>query len=117
LFPRKLVSAYIASDDLEGRNTPAAGLAKAAQFIASNLSKRGVEPAGDTGWAGISRHRKIRHLPSDTADKIDYASLIKLLKTNVVFIATLADLKTLPLRDKPEIAGQRALLPKIRIDP
>lgn len=38
---------FIASDALEGRNTPSRGLDAAAQFIATLLSRWGYKPAGD----------------------------------------------------------------------
>ncbi len=40
---------FIASDELEGRDTPSRGLDVAAKFIAANLSRWGVKPAGDNG--------------------------------------------------------------------
>lgn len=40
---------FIASDELEGRNTPSRGLDVAAKFIATNLSRWGLKPAGDDG--------------------------------------------------------------------
>ncbi len=40
---------FIASDELEGRDTPSRGLDVAAKFIATNLSRWGVKPAGDNG--------------------------------------------------------------------
>lgn len=40
---------FIASDDLEGRDTPSRGLDIAAKFIATNLSRWGLKPAGDAG--------------------------------------------------------------------
>ncbi len=39
----------IASDDMEGRDTPSKGLDMAAKFIASNLAKWGLKPAGTDG--------------------------------------------------------------------
>ncbi|HTA43549.1 MAG TPA: M28 family peptidase [Bryobacteraceae bacterium] len=36
---------YLASDDLEGRKTPSAGLDRAADYIASQFQKNGLEPA------------------------------------------------------------------------
>jgi Peptidase family M28 len=38
---------FIASDELEGRDTPSRGLDTAAKFIAMNLSRWGLKPAGD----------------------------------------------------------------------
>jgi Zn-dependent M28 family amino/carboxypeptidase len=40
---------FIASDELEGRDTPSRGLNTAAKFIASHLSRWGLEPIGDDG--------------------------------------------------------------------
>lgn len=40
---------FIASDEMEGRDTPSRGLDTAAKFIATMLSRWGVKPAGDSG--------------------------------------------------------------------
>lgn len=40
---------FIASDELEGRDTPSRGLDTAARFLAMNLSRWGLKPAGDDG--------------------------------------------------------------------
>ncbi len=40
---------FIASDELEGRDTPSRGLDIAAMFIAQHLSSWGIKPAGDDG--------------------------------------------------------------------
>ena len=40
---------YIASDELEGRDTPSKGLDIAAKYIAGHLNKLGIRPAGDEG--------------------------------------------------------------------
>lgn len=40
---------FIASDELEGRDTPSRGLDIAAMFIAQHLSSWGIKPAGDSG--------------------------------------------------------------------
>src|SRR6266404_9975717 len=41
---------FIASDALEGRNTPSRGLDIAAEYIASQFRRAGLEPAGDDGY-------------------------------------------------------------------
>jgi hypothetical protein len=51
----------VASDEMEGRDTPSRGLDLAAKFIADHLSRWGVKPGGDDGtyfqkFAMISRH-------------------------------------------------------------
>src|SRR4051812_49154380 len=40
---------YIASDELEGRDTPSSGLDAAAKYISTHLARWGVKPAGDDG--------------------------------------------------------------------
>src|SRR5438034_3511439 len=40
---------FIASDEMEGRDTPSRGLDTTAKFIAMNLSRWGFKPAGDGG--------------------------------------------------------------------
>jgi hypothetical protein len=40
---------FIASDEMEGRDTPSRGLDTVAKFIAMNLSRWGFKPAGDDG--------------------------------------------------------------------
>ena len=40
---------FIASDALQGRDTPSQGLDVAAEFIAFHLRKWGLKPAGDNG--------------------------------------------------------------------
>src|SRR5688572_22766439 len=40
---------FIASDELEGRDTPSRGLDIAAMYIAQHLSAWGIKPAGDNG--------------------------------------------------------------------
>ena len=41
--------AYLASDELRGRNTPSPGLEMAAEYIAGVFRRLGLEPAGDAG--------------------------------------------------------------------
>src|SRR5688500_4974998 len=40
---------FIASDEMEGRDTPSRGLDLTAKYLASNLSRWGLKPAGDNG--------------------------------------------------------------------
>src|SRR5438477_377922 len=41
---------FIASDEMEGRDTPSRGLDTTAKFLAMNLSRWGFKPAGDDGY-------------------------------------------------------------------
>src|SRR5437588_3182468 len=55
---------FLASDALEGRGTPSPGLNIAAEFIASQFRRAGLEPAGDDGYfqtapfAGVTPNRE-----------------------------------------------------------
>ncbi|HEY8187077.1 MAG TPA: hypothetical protein VIF64_13460, partial [Pyrinomonadaceae bacterium] len=40
---------FVASDEMEGRDTPSRGLDITAKFIATHLSRWGLRPAGDSG--------------------------------------------------------------------
>src|SRR5688500_4538708 len=40
---------FIASDELEGRDTPSKGLDIAAKYLAGHLASLGIKPAGDSG--------------------------------------------------------------------
>src|SRR5215213_2222627 len=40
---------FVASDEMEGRDTPSRGLDTVAKFLALNLSRWGLRPAGDNG--------------------------------------------------------------------
>ena len=44
---------FIASDEMEGRDTPSRGLDTTAKFIAMNLSRWGFKPAGDQCGQGF----------------------------------------------------------------
>src|ERR1700741_3218276 len=41
---------FLASDSLEGRATPSRGLDLAAEYIAAQFRRDGLEPAGDDGY-------------------------------------------------------------------
>src|ERR1044071_392440 len=57
---------FIASDEMEGRDTPSRGLDTTAKFLAMNLSRWGFKPAGDDG----SYFQKIA-LSRDVIDKTE----------------------------------------------
>lgn len=52
---------FIASDALEGRNTPSRGLDIAAEYIASQFRRAGLEPAGDDGYFQTARFLTTEH--------------------------------------------------------
>src|SRR4051794_12403479 len=45
---------FIASDLLEGRNSPSRGLDIAAEYIAAQFRRAGLEPAGDDGYFQVA---------------------------------------------------------------
>jgi len=60
---------FIASDEMEGRDTPSRGLDTAAKFIAMNLSRWGFKPMGDDGtfFQKIALRREAIDAPRTTA--------------------------------------------------
>jgi hypothetical protein len=56
---------FIASDEMEGRDTPSRGLDITANFIATNLSRLGLKPAGDEGT--FFQRIALRHYKLDPA--------------------------------------------------
>jgi N-acyl-D-amino-acid deacylase len=57
--------AYLASDELKGRNTPSPGFDTAAGYISARLEKAGLTPLGDNG--GFRQHYVMRESTVDTA--------------------------------------------------
>ena len=57
----------IASDTMEGRNTPSRGLDSTARYIAGQLSQWGVRPAGDEGTYFQNMPLSIKHLNVDSS--------------------------------------------------
>src|ERR1700730_1348734 len=61
----------IASDEMEGRDTPSRGLDTTAKFIAMNLSRWGFKPAGDDGT--YFQHIALRrNLADATQTRVDF---------------------------------------------
>jgi len=50
---------FLASDALEGRGTPSAGLDIAAEFIAAQFRRAGLEPVGDDGYFQTARFESV----------------------------------------------------------
>src|SRR5215204_378328 len=63
---------FIASDEMEGRDTPSRGLNTAAKFLAMNLSRWGFKPAGDDG--SFLQHIDLQRNRADGGQtKVDYS--------------------------------------------
>lgn len=58
---------FLASDLLEGRNTPSRGLDIAAEYIASEFRRAGLEPGGDDGYLQTSAMIETRSNPEGFA--------------------------------------------------
>jgi hypothetical protein len=55
---------FLASDALEGRDTPSKGLDVAAEYIASEFRRAGLEPAGDDGYFQTAPYATITENPA-----------------------------------------------------
>jgi hypothetical protein len=63
---------FIASDEMEGRDTPSRGLDTTAKFLAVNLSRWGFKPAGDAG--SFFQHIELRRDRTDNGQtKVELA--------------------------------------------
>src|SRR5512144_3109981 len=51
---------FLASDLLEGRGTPSRGLDLAAEYIAAQFRRAGLEPIGDDGYFQTARWREAK---------------------------------------------------------
>lgn len=70
---------FVASDEMEGRDTPSRGLDTTAKFIGMNLSKWGFKPAGDDG----TFYQKIA-IKSETTDPAN--NTLKIGETNFTML-------------------------------
>ena len=74
---------FIASDEMEGRDTPSRGLDTTAKFLALNLSRWGFKPAGDNGTF-FQRIDLNRQRPDGGQTKVEYNSRTLTLGTDFV---------------------------------
>ena len=65
---------FLASDLLEGRGTPSRGLDLAAEYIASEFRRAGLEPLGDDGYFQTAEY------PNRQGDKIKVRNVIGMLR-------------------------------------
>jgi len=87
---------FIASDEMEGRDTPSRGLDTTAKFLGMNLSRWGFKPAGDEG----SYFQKIglsRDLVDKTETRVQLNDQILAFGTDYIPTARPADLPATPL--------------------
>jgi hypothetical protein len=115
---------FLASDALEGRDTPSRGLDVAAEYIASQFRRFNLEPAGDNGYFQTANYVTVRQ-PLDTfeltlesagkswkapKDKIALSSTAaaKLTSVSVVKVDLTDD--ATPLPDRAAIQGKAVVL-------
>ena len=58
---------FLASDALEGRATPSRGLDLAAEYIAAQFRRAGLEPAGDDGYFQTASYQTVKANPEGLA--------------------------------------------------
>src|SRR5664279_5697568 len=63
---------FLASDALEGRDTPSRGLDVAAEYIASEFRRADLEPAGDDGYFQSAPYATITENLADLRFSIEY---------------------------------------------
>jgi hypothetical protein len=66
---------FLASDLLEGRDTPSRGLDLAAEYIAAQLRRAGLEPAGDDGYYQTARMFRAEAPAGDFALRLSKGSI------------------------------------------
>src|SRR5437879_5468281 len=54
---------FLASDALQGRATPSPGLDMAAEYIAAQFRRAGLEPAGDEGYFQNANYQSVKPNP------------------------------------------------------
>src|ERR1035438_10149813 len=64
---------FLASDALEGRATPSRGLDLAAEYIAAQFRRAGLEPAGDDDYFQNASYQMLKANPEGLAFTLDTA--------------------------------------------
>src|SRR6476646_8651985 len=81
---------FIASDEMEGRDTPSRGLNTTAKFLAMNLARWGFKPAGDEG-SFLQRIDLQRNRADAGQTKVDYSGKILTAGTDYIPVAGAGD--------------------------
>jgi hypothetical protein len=123
---------FIASDALEGRNTPSRGLDIAAEYIAAQFRRAGLDPAGDDGYFQTANWVLAEHTmdafkleirdPSETIDvasnQVSFSIESALsLKRASLFKIDFKDLAALAALTPEQMAGRIVIteMPDIRL--
>jgi hypothetical protein len=99
---------FLASDALEGRDTPSKGLDVAAEYIASEFRRAGLEPAGDDGYFQSAPYATVKENLSGFQFSIEQAGKTVTVPANMVraTAGSAVDLKDLPLVKVPLNASE-----------
>ena len=63
---------FLASDALQGRATPSPGLDIAAEYIAAQFRRAGLEPVGDEGYFQNAKYQSVKPNPEGLTLSLDY---------------------------------------------
>jgi hypothetical protein len=110
---------FLASDALEGRDTPSKGLDVAAEYIASEFRRAGLEPAGDDGYFQSAPYATVKEDLSGFQFSIEQTGKTVTVPASMVRATaeSAVDLKDVPLVKVPLNAGDAdAALAAGRID-
>lgn len=94
---------FLASDALEGRGTPSKGQEIAAEFIAAQFRRAGLEPAGDDGYFQTAPFLQVSADPEGLQLTLDIAGKSIAVDRTAMSIsdAAAADLKNAPIHLSP----------------
>jgi len=104
---------FLASDPLEGRDTPSRGLDVAAEYIASEFRRAGLEPAGDDGYFQTAPHAALRENLAGFHLALERDGKTLAVPTTAVRVTaeTALDLKDVPLVRVPVDGDSSTLAP------
>jgi hypothetical protein len=110
--------AFLASDTLQGRATPSPGLDAAAEYIASQFRKAGLEPAGDDGYFQTATYDVI----TPNLDGFEITSGAARVTSAMIQEAVATDLKDAPVlrttaADLPSLTAAEVRGKVLAIDP
>ncbi len=106
---------FLSSDALEGRDTPSRGLDIAAEFIASQFRRAGLEPVASTDYFQVADYFQVTPDPDGAAVTIDDDKKTTAVKKSLASTLNAVDLKFAPLykiesAEIPPLAGKVALI-------
>jgi len=107
---------FIASDELEGRETTKRGLKLAARYIASFLDAYGYKPIGDNGTFFQNFDVDVTKIPGDIDLIVEAGSLKKILKNGEDFIIAQGPVQSQQVHGQCVFAGYGISAPELGWD-